>query len=330
MKFASRCFFTLLILLSTSTGFAWDGTGHRLTAAVALHYLDNETRLELMTILSNHPRYQEDFLGAIPNFIDRSDSEEVAQWILGQAAYWPDIARGLPDTERERFNRPAWHYIDGAWVRGAAEEQGNVYVGIAPFADVRGPAAASIDSESDVDNVVTALDYNARILADTNQPMTDRAVALCWVLHLMGDIHQPLHTGSLFSEHVFERGDRGGNAIAVDGSNLHSVWDQAMRQEGFLASLPAILNDMDNLQLPENRRNADWTQWMQESREILQASVYPDSMRSAILSADRANGELPEQSLQAEYRQSMERISRIRLGLAGYRLAGWFQDVLAD
>ncbi|MEQ8406996.1 MAG: S1/P1 nuclease [Gammaproteobacteria bacterium] len=329
MKFASRSFFTLLLVLSTSTGFAWDGTGHRLTAAVALHFLDNETRQELITILSNHPRYQEDFLDAIPNFIDRSDNEELTQWLLGQAAYWPDIARGLPDAERERFNRPAWHYIDGAWVRGAADEQGNVYIGIDPFADVSGPAATSIDSENDVDNVVSALDYNTRIFADPSQAGTNRAVALCWVLHLMGDIHQPLHTGSLFSEHVFASGDRGGNAIAVDGSNLHAVWDQAMRQEGFLASLPAILNDLDNLTLPENRRNADWTQWMQESREILHASVYPDSMRAAILSADRANSDLPEQALGNEYRQTMERISRIRLGLSGYRLAGWFQEVLA-
>ena len=97
---------------------AWDSTGHRLSAAVMLAYIDAETRAALLDILSAHPRYRADFLDEIPGFIDRNNEAELAQWLLGQAAYWPDIARGLPDAARRRYNRPTWHYTDGAWVRG--------------------------------------------------------------------------------------------------------------------------------------------------------------------------------------------------------------------
>ncbi len=329
MKLISRFLSTLVLLCVASTGYTWDGTGHRLTAAVALNYVDAETRLQLLTILAAHPRYREDFLGAIPNFIDRDDADELAQWLLGQAAYWPDIARGLPDADRRRYNRPTWHYIDGAWVRDQADQQGNVYVGITAFADVTGTPASAIRSEEDVDNVVTALDYNTRLLADNSRPLDERAVALCWVLHLMGDIHQPLHTGSLFSANLFASGDRGGNAIAIEDSNLHAVWDQAMRAEGFLASLPPILQTLEP-QPPAAADNSDWTGWMAESREILQAQVYTDAMLEAISRADRLDTALPTQSLSADYEQEMDRISQVRLGLSGYRLAQWFNRTLTD
>ena len=132
---------------------AWDSVGHRLTAAVALEYVSPELAAELIEILSRHPRFEEDFLDAIPDFLDQNNEAELNQWLLGQAAYWPDIARGLPDAERARYNRPAWHYTDGAWVRGAATQQGNVYIDLQPFADAQGQPSRSIVDESQVTNV---------------------------------------------------------------------------------------------------------------------------------------------------------------------------------
>jgi hypothetical protein len=49
---------------------------------------------------------------------------------------------------------------------------------------------------------------------EVRDPATEavkRAIALCWVLHLVGDIHQPLHAAALFSKDSL-KGDRGGNA----------------------------------------------------------------------------------------------------------------------
>ena len=75
---------------------AWDSVGHRLSAAVALEFMEPDTAAELMRILRAHPRYQQDFIDQIPGYIDRDNEEQMTQWLLGQAAFWPDIARGLP------------------------------------------------------------------------------------------------------------------------------------------------------------------------------------------------------------------------------------------
>ena len=117
---------TCLTLLTFSpAALAWDSVGHRLTGAVALHFVSPQTREKLLDILRQHPRFEEDFRQAMPAFIDQDNPDQVAHWLLGQAAYWPDIARGLPEPHRQRFNRPTWHYTDGARVRGSATRQGN-------------------------------------------------------------------------------------------------------------------------------------------------------------------------------------------------------------
>src|SRR4051794_37148479 len=59
----------------------------------------------------------------------------------------------------------------------------------------------------------------------------DKAVALCWILHLIGDVHQPLHCATLYSPQ-FERGDLGGNSfgVKINGKEyrLHTFWDNAL------------------------------------------------------------------------------------------------------
>jgi hypothetical protein len=69
--------------------------------------------------------------------------------------------------------------------------------------------------------ILEALERYRALLVDRSQPRAVRSEALRWVVHLVGDLHQPLHVG--------ERGDRGGNDVPVlwEGfrTNLHSVWD---------------------------------------------------------------------------------------------------------
>ena len=325
----------LLIILITSlllpgTTFAWDSVGHRLSAAVVVSFLSDEKREALTEILRAHPRFEEDFLNQIPDFVDQNNEMQLQTWVLGQAAYWPDIARGIPSPDRARFNHPTWHYTDGAWIRGAAQTQGNSYVGVSPFDTIQGEAASSIRTERQVHNVVTAIDYNARLLADSTQDLADRAVALCWILHLMGDIHQPLHTGSLFSQTVLEVGDAGGNRISTNPHrNLHAAWDGALRDDGINASLPLVLESVAGFTNSELQNSeSDWTLWMAESREILLSIVYTEEMKNAIRAADSDGTDLKDQSLSAEYIAGMKNVSRQRLGLAGLRMAIFFEKEL--
>ena len=301
---------------------AWDSVGHRVSAQVAVEYLDPGVRERLVAILRGHPRFTEDFLEQVPGFIDTGDELEFDAWLLGQAAFWPDIARGLPRAERARYHRGNWHYIDGAWLRDAATAQGNVYVGIDPFPDIAGPAGEAIRGESDVDNVVVALDYNMRLLADPATEAGQRAVALCWVLHLAGDIHQPLHTGSLFSAQLFESGDAGGNGIDTSDGNLHAVWDRALREQGILDSVDSITDAMQSMDLNEiESEPLDWTAWMHESRAFMTSVVYPETVEREILSAERMGRDMREIELSEDYLAEMRRLSEQRLGLAGLRIA---------
>ena len=312
-------------LAFATPALAWDAVGHRVSAMVAVEFLEPGVRQRLVAILEDHPRFQEDFLDEVPGFIDPSDPFDFERWLLGQAAFWPDIARGLPRGERVRYHRGNWHYIDGAWLRGLATEQGNSYVGLRPLPDVTGLDAAAIRGETDVDNVVLALDYNMGLLTYAATDSAERAVALCWVLHLVGDIHQPLHTGSLFSARLFESGDAGGNGIDTSEGNLHAVWDRALREAGVLASVDAILAWLQSMDRGEIESAApDSTLWLRESRELVTTVVYPDSVEREILAAERerrGSRSMREIRLPAAYLAEMRRISEQRLGLAALRMA---------
>jgi hypothetical protein len=317
-------------LLFSQTAFAWSSVGHRLTAAVALNFLSDNTAQRLITLLKRHPRFEEDFLNAMPASIANGDNKSKQQWLLGQAAYWPDIARGLPDAQRAKYNRGSWHYEQGEWIRGAAQLQGNHYIGIEPFPNVEGPASNSVRSEDAVSNLVTAIDYNTWIVANASMPPEQRAVALCWVLHLMGDIHQPLHTGSLYSANTFERGDLGGNRIPTGAMNLHARWDRALEADGVAGNLPLAIAQVSGFNKPKIAGvESDWTQWINESRQHLQSSVYTKEMLEAAAQAD-ANGddEMVSTELPDGYIDDMKRISVQRIGLAGLRLAIWFENTL--
>jgi len=65
----------------------------------------------------------------------------------------------------------------------------------------------------DPDNILSALEENRRIVK--SQVSADkRAIALAWLLHLVGDVHQPLHTIQMFRRE-YPHGDRGGNEVCV-------------------------------------------------------------------------------------------------------------------
>ena len=90
--------------------------------------------------------------------------------------------------------------------------------------------------------VVGAIERYAAVLADRARPQAERAEALKFVVHFVGDVHQPLHSG--------HRDDRGGNEFQVnlrgEGTNLHSVWDYHVLRnadldfDGWLARLQSV------------------------------------------------------------------------------------------
>jgi hypothetical protein len=89
------------------------------------------------------------------------------------------------------------------------------------------------------------------ILGDPARPVEERRVALRFVIHLVGDLHQPLHVG--------DDGDRGGNDTQVRfftrGSNMHRVWDSGIIDRAGRAE-HAWLADLTAIDTPEARAQA--------------------------------------------------------------------------
>ncbi|QHG88025.1 S1/P1 nuclease [Xanthomonas sp. NCPPB 1638] len=159
--------------------------------------------------------------------------------------------------------------------------------------------------------VIAALERQTALLADRSQPLEVRRQALKFVVHFVGDIHQPMHAGYAH--------DKGGNdfQLQVDGkgSNLHALWDSGMLNDRHLGdeaylqrllALPAAAPVSPVLPPPA-------AAWAQASCKIAIApGAYPGSHV------------LPE-GYMATYRP----IAETQLRLAGDRLAAVLNAALA-
>jgi len=326
----ARAVLLMALLAVSAPVLAWDASGHRYTAYVAWEFMTAGERDAVISTLREHPRFEQDFMAQMPESVRDSDPAIQHRWLLGQAAFWPDMARGFSAANQRRYHRPNWHWIDGAWVRGNVEIHGNVYINTTPIPSIPGPLASGIDRESRADNVVTALEFSLHRYSSPSTATSDRAIALCWILHLVGDLHQPLHTGGAMTATLFADGDRGGNAVNVRGdSNLHAVWDRALRGLPFGNTLDELLLLAQEIRNGDQfPLNLDTELWLHESRLWLHEAVYTESLRSAIAAADASGDRLPPVSLDDDYVELMREVSRERIALSGVRLATIFGSPL--
>lgn len=321
---ALSCATAMLLLPFSAT--AWDAVGHRLSADVAWSLMSADTREQVMSILRAHPRFEQDFVDAMPDDIKATDRDTQSQWQLGQAAIWPDIARGFEGDDGARFDHPNWHWVDGAWLRDEAVRHGGVYINTDPRPDIAGIPAEQIQQRSDVDNVANGLDFAISQLRNASDP-AEKAVALSWLLHLIGDIHQPLHTGGLVSQRLFPEGDSGGNGIRLSVGSLHSAWDRALREIPVSQSLPVLVEMGTEISADPAQLGFHPTRWLQESRDILLSSVYPESIINLVLRSESTGNDLETVTLTEAYKHDMRIISTRRLAEAGARIAVTLEDL---
>ena len=153
----------------------------------------------------------------------------------------------------------------------------------------------------------------------------DKAVALCWILHLTGDMHQPLHNVALFSRSYFPKGDRGGNDINVawedDTRNLHAVWD------GFPTRIENIVPRVAaSVQLGSDTVSMQSIEvWAEQHAKIAKQYVYTKSVKEQLLSGFAANTN-PDIRLTADYLTSGRTIASAQVILAGRRIAALLEN----
>ncbi len=177
-------------------------------------------------------------------------------------------------------------------------------------------------------NVVQALKKCMSVLESDSTTDEQKSVYLCWLIHLVGDIHQPMHSTAMFSRVTFPEGDRGGNDIPLRrGRNLHSLWDGLL---GYDDELPAVrrtalqlLSD-DGIRATDERAvdSLDFDDWLDESHRLARDVAYHEKILAAVRAVDQSSDGLGKIELPDAYYSSEGVAAKKRIVEAGYRLGG--------
>jgi hypothetical protein len=310
-------FVVLVTVLLARTCDAWWEGGHHLIAVMAYELLSESEQNELQTILQSHPRFAEDFVTPM-NVMGR---EEEQLWRIGRATYWPDVARSQP-----KFTRPNWHYQLGATLK--VGDQINVPAAPGPF-----PQTATLDTENL--HIAQAVELCRKVLRDKTAVSSDRALAICWLGHLVGDAHQPCHSGSLYFAGVFPDGDRGANLIPTkQQENLHFLWDALLgpqfdagdvsRRARTIAADQQLWTDAKKA--AQQERGLNPLTWLAESSEYGRSHVYAPEVLSAVEMAARTSQKLEMLDLSEAYLKAAGEVARIRVAFAAHRLAAILRE----
>lgn len=300
----------------------WDAIGHRAMAAIAYDRLRPATRSRVDALLRQHPD-----LAALGADLDVATAAGIREVFL-RASVWPDRIRNDPrfyrETDRSAVPTPllpgfptmakreGWHYLSRS------------------FSTDGTPTIALAEP-----NVATMMPALADALADAAVPASERAYNLSWIIHVVGDLHQPMH-GTSRSAVATPSGDAGGNHVWVqlrgyerDSINLHAVWDGWVGRvsrtlpiddvaQALAAALPPTSGD---LHIPDGAALAGAVlAWADESATLARYVAYDLPPRQGA-----APPLLPD-----EYLRRGELIARQRLALAAYRLAALLEARLGD
>jgi hypothetical protein len=167
----------------------------------------------------------------------------------------------------------------------------------------------------------------------------DRAVSLAWVLHLMGDLHQPLHAANRVSQGHPRGEGLGGNhfVLDLDGKlvNLHMFWDQLPGLDPSYEAIAGLANSLEarpalEHDLTEYRANKSIAAWVQESFRAAVDFAYSEQHIQTVWSEKQSaikdsGNTIPKVS--AEYVASAREIARKRLRLASLRLTEVLQKL---
>jgi len=221
---------------------------------------------------------------------------------LDEAANWPDEMRSDPAQFWQKTSTP-WHYVT-----------------------VNGITYDHAPSEGDA---LEALNHFKRVLQDPKANLADKQLALRFVIHIVGDLHQPLHVGKCC--------DRGGNDVKVTWfgkpTNLHAVWDSALVDDEQL-SFSELAAKLER-HISDKQLIAWWDinprDWISESAEY-RDSLYPTAadMPKPKKGEKVKKGQpvLPDLSYSYVYRFTP--LMEQRLSQAGVRLAAYLNWVFAE
>ncbi|MBX3738903.1 MAG: S1/P1 nuclease [Candidatus Didemnitutus sp.] len=228
-----RLLLPVLLLALHLDLFAFAKHGHMATGSLAYQLMSPADRDAIAAILEHHPFVSGPWapLLAAPSSPNISRGEK----LFMLAAAWPDEVRSA--KWKKKYHHATWHYVNLAYSAGAA----------VPGASIGGDLLKQLPIQLKAAKQATSLE--------------DRAIAICWLIHQTGDLHQPLHVVALVNDD-YPQGDRGGNLFFVktkpDNSPtyLHALWDNASPRKytdfaGVHENAIKLKNDINVPSLPQ-------------------------------------------------------------------------------
>jgi hypothetical protein len=308
------CALTLALMVAFGVPvYGWDNLGHMTVAATAYRRLTPAKRDRVDALLKLNPD-RPNWLKLIP---PGTPPEDQRMMVFMIAATWPDRIKSdshYSDDGTENGNRPDgvssrlnigypdllrhkyWHFVDEPFTQDGTK-----------LAPVPTP------------NALTQIAAFRAVLA-SNKSDALKSYDLSWLLHLVGDVHQPLHGTARFGK-TQRDGDAGGNLVQVCapacGVRLHAFWDDilgtsdsptdALAVADALPPAPAQLADL-----------MDTAKWIDESFQSARQSVYVTPI---------GLGKGPF-NITPAYRGAALALARKRVALAGARLANILNNEL--
>jgi hypothetical protein len=295
-----------LQLLASAPVLAWSEETHMTTGAMAFDDIaatNPELLAQIKQIILAHPHYKQ--LSAHAGAAQGSAKTRV---IFEYLARWPDDMNGTMYEHRD------WHY-ELRVVHGRTW--------LWPFRN---------------GNASEGFDINYRIFADKKAADVDRAIALGWLLHIIGDIQQPLHAGHQMTSAFSATDEAGTKAFirkdaAAQPTDLHQYWDKILDVAGpvdatanfWSLRLPGLwsrakITELSYPGLPQQQ----FSSWLDESMFLAKKYAY----RGTLIEATPVAADAPV-AKQPEIRFA-EELSKRRVATGGYRIADTIRMALKN
>lgn len=306
----------LCLLIFHSTSHAWWDTGHMAVAWVAYQKLTPEKKARVAKLLAKNPYFKKKWAAMIPSGTP-ADQRNLMMFMI--AATWPDEIKGdnayVSDGPDNGDRPPAgpsasqnkgysdharhkyWHFTDTPFTRDGTA--------LPPIPDP---------------NAGTQIEKFRQTLASKKSDKL-KSYDLVWLLHLVGDVHQPLHSATRVSAGDLQ-GDAGGNFVKLASPNreLHAFWDGLPGSGSQAAAISPAITYAQGLAPadPVLAQKANASDWIAESFQLAKDSVYIDP----ILTGDGPF------SINDVYAEQARKAAAVRVALAGERLANLINNNL--
>lgn len=273
-----RCGLLLILMAISQSAFAWGAQGHRVVAQIA------EKRLEQTS--PETLQKARDFLRANNNNRDCAPCDDPRSFasVASDADDFRQIELALVTRD--------WHYV-------------NIDIAHETYDETRDCPTG--------DCVVRRIYRMADTLRDASRNNCDKESALIYLIHFMGDMHQPFHTG--FGRLENGEPDRGGNSVKLNfegrETNLHSLWDSGIiEKQGRSDSqwVAHLMTEALNGRDPALLAAGTPTSWLNESHQKVREL------------------HTTKKPFDAQYVKEAVPIIEERLLLAGLRLARLIED----